>query len=264
MMFSKVSVGAGTLALAVVLTACGANASATTDTSTPTSAATTAVAQSTSQPANSPSNGTPRARNGVGPNVVGRVQAVNGSTITIQSLRGGSSATPQPAQTVQLTSSTTIHKQVDGPIGDVKVGMAVVAVGQQNGTVLQARQIQLLPDLTPTAQGGGAGGGGTGGAGRTGGNGTPGANGASAVRGTVSAVSGDTITVQAANGGATSQIQLASGGRLIEQVDGTPADITPGVTLTAVGQQQGTTLVATSITLTTAPPGQNGTPSPTA
>jgi hypothetical protein len=84
--------------------------------------------------------------------------------------------------------------------------------------------------------GGGGQGGGQGGFGR--GNG--------GVAGTVSDVSGNTITIATRNG-QTTKIQLADDGTVRKQVDGQLSDITPGEQIVAFGAQSGDTFQATSI-----------------
>ena len=84
-------------------------------------------------------------------------------------------------------------------------------------------------------QGGGPAGGQGGGFGR--GNG---------VAGTVSAISGNTITINSRNG-ETTKIQLAADGTIRKQVDGQLSDITAGEQIVAFGTQSGDTFQATSI-----------------
>lgn len=66
------------------------------------------------------------------------------------------------------------------------------------------------------------------------------------VAGTVSAVSGDTITVTTRNG-QTMKVRLAAGGTIRKQVDGQLSDITPGEQIIAIGTQNGDTFQATNI-----------------
>ena len=68
-----------------------------------------------------------------GPNVVGTIQTINGSTITVQPASGDAAAT------VQITDSTAIRKEVVETIDAVKPGMNVVAIGQENGNTFEAR-----------------------------------------------------------------------------------------------------------------------------
>jgi hypothetical protein len=66
------------------------------------------------------------------------------------------------------------------------------------------------------------------------------------VAGTVSAVSGNTITISTRNG-ETATIQLAADGTIRKQVDGQLSDITAGEQIVAFGTQSGDTFQATSI-----------------
>ena len=93
-------------------------------------------------------------------------------------------------------------------------------------------------------QGGGQFGGGGGGQGGAGGGFARGNGGG--VAGTVSAVSGNTITVTTRNGEST-KIQLAGDGTVRKQVNGQLSDITPGEQIVAFGAQSGDTFQATSI-----------------
>jgi hypothetical protein len=66
------------------------------------------------------------------------------------------------------------------------------------------------------------------------------------VAGTVSAISGNTITINTRNG-ETAKIQLAADGTIRKQVDGQLSDITTGEQIVAFGAQSGDTFQATSI-----------------
>jgi hypothetical protein len=68
------------------------------------------------------------------------------------------------------------------------------------------------------------------------------------VAGTVSAVSGNTITITTRNG-QTTNVQLAADGKVRKQVDGQLSDITVGAQVVAIGTQSGDTFQATSIQL---------------
>ena len=90
------------------------------------------------------------------------------------------------------------------------------------------------------------------GGGQTGqGNGQGGTQGAGGFRGggavgTVSEVSGNTITITTRNGQAM-KIELAANGTVRKQVDGQLSDITTGEQIVAMGTQNGDTFQATSI-----------------
>jgi hypothetical protein len=237
-MIRRLGISMVTFALAAGLVACGQSAAA--------------PIGNTGAAAATPPAGRGGRGGGGGPNVFGTVQTINGSTLTVQNQRDSSTVT------VQLDSSTTIRKQVQGALSDAKAGDNIFAVGQESNGVLQARQIQL---------GAGFGGGPGNGQGQANGraaSGTPGPGGAAggnatSVRGTVDSVSTDTVTVKT-NTGTSEQVRLAANGRVIEQSTATAADIKQGDLVIATGQQQGNTLTATTVTLTVGRPnGGNGT-----
>jgi preprotein translocase subunit YajC len=207
--------------------------------------------------------------------VAGTVQSINGSTIVVQRQQDNSTAT------VQISSSTTIRKQDVGALSDLQPGANLIAFGQTANNVFQAQQIQLGTGQFPGrtgGNGGGNGGNGSNGGGNNGGNGNggngggrPGPGGGApgqVLAGTVDSVSGNTVTVKA-NDGSTTQLQLAANGRIVKTSNGTAADIQTGEFLIATGQDQGTTLDATNVTVS--PAGftgfgggrRNATPSPT-
>jgi hypothetical protein len=99
-----------------------------------------------------------------------------------------------------------------------------VRAGEQN----RAQATQAFFSQRGGAQGGGQGGGQGG------------------VNGTVSAVSGNTITITTRNG-QTTTVQLAADGKVRKQVDGQLSDITVGAQVVAIGMQSGDTFQATSL-----------------
>ena len=255
-MLRKVSLGFLTAALAASLVACSAGsqaAPAPTAAAAPAASTGSNAAQTTSNGLQAVS-GTPRPRGngfGSGNNAIGTVATINGTTLTLKS--------PQNSQTVtvQLTSSTTVHKQVDGTIGDVKPGQAIRAFGQQSNGILQARQIQLgttQPFGNPGAGQAGPGRGARGGG--PGPNGRPTANAGSAVSGTVASVSGNTVTIKTSSGSSV-QVQLAANGRISEETNGTPSDLKAGDFVVAIGQRQGNTVTATDVNISNGQPGGN-------
>ena len=86
---------------------------------------------------------------------------------------------------------------------------------------------------------------GAGGAGQAGGQGTGGA-GRGGMFGTVSDVSGNTITITTRNG-QTSKIELAANATVRKQVDGQISDIKTGEQIIATGAPNGDTFQATSV-----------------
>jgi hypothetical protein len=77
--------------------------------------------------------------------------------------------------------------------------------------------------------------------------------------GTVSSVSGNTITLTT-RAGQTTAVQLAADGTVRKQVDAQLSDITPGEQIMAFGTQNGDTFQATSIQIGQSGGGGNGGP----
>jgi hypothetical protein len=77
------------------------------------------------------------------------------------------------------------------------------------------------------------------------------------VNGTVSAVSGNTITITNRNG-QTTTVQLAADGKVRKQVDGLLSDVTVGAQVVAIGTQSGDTFQATCIQIGGFGGGQGG------
>ena len=82
------------------------------------------------------------------------------------------------------------------------------------------------------------------------------------VNGTVSAVSGNTITITTRNG-QTTTVQLAADGKVRKQVDGQLSDVTVGAQVVAIGTQSGDTFQATSLQIGGFGGGRNAQPTPT-
>ncbi len=277
-MFRKVTYGLLTATLAVGFVACSTTNQGSTgpaSTPVPVTPAMAQVTSTTSQAGSNtalsnsstlysgsntgqPGSGTPPARGSSfqsGNNVIGKVTTINGTALTLQPLQGSQ------AVTVQLTSTTTVRKQVTGTISDVQPGMTIRALGQESNGILQARQIQLGTNQgpgNPRAAQGGQGRSGQGANSRSGQgpNGRNGQNGTSAVGGTVDSVSGNMITIKL-NNGSTAQIQLASNGQIIEEITGSASDIKQGDVIMAFGQRQGSTLTATDVNISNSFSGGN-------
>ncbi len=83
-----------------------------------------------------------------GQNLVGTVDKVDGSTITIKAFNNTSAK-------IQLNADATIRKQVDGQISDIHPGDRVVANGTKNGDVFQATSVQIGGRLGGGNQNGG-------------------------------------------------------------------------------------------------------------
>jgi len=111
------------------------------------------------------------------------------------------------------------------------------AIGVQAGEQQQAQAAQQFLGQRGGSQGGGQGAG-QGAGGFRGGSG--------GLAGTVSSVSGNTITIATRNG-QTTLVQLAADGTVRKQVDGQLSDIKPGEQIVALGTQNGNTFQASSI-----------------
>ena len=73
---------------------------------------------------------------GGGQNVAGVVESVSGNTLVVTTADG-------TKQTVALAADGTVRRQVEGTIGDIKVGERVVALGQRDGDTFTARVVQI-------------------------------------------------------------------------------------------------------------------------
>ncbi len=199
-----------------------------------------------------PGNGGPQ---GMRPGVMGQVTAINGSTLTVQDARQGTTTS------VTLSDSTQVYKQGTIELAAIPTGETIMARGTQDGDAFTADQIRV-------GAGGGPGAGGppTGGdpgqdqqppqgnsvqppqgAPGNGAAGGPGAGGPGGMLfGTVTAVASDALTVQAQDG-TTVQVKLATNGAVTQQVQGAASDITTGVQIMAVGDTTDSGITATMI-----------------
>jgi hypothetical protein len=89
---------------------------------------------------------------------MGRVTAVNGQTVTIETRQG--------SQKIQLTSGSTVNKLTTGSSGDIQEGSTIVASGtRKDDGSFDATSVSQVPPEVAALLGGGAGG--TGGTGTT-------------------------------------------------------------------------------------------------
>ena len=166
---------------------------------------------------------------GPGPGVAGTVVSVSGNTITLTGKDG-------KTYTIDATKST-IDKVSTITVGNIVAGDTLMVGGTVSGTTVTASHI--TDGQMPVApQGGGLGGFG-------GGHGKPG------VTGTVSAISGNTLTV--ANKAGTSYSVNASGATVLKAASGakpttsTLASVAIGDTVRIQGTISGTSVTATQI-----------------
>jgi hypothetical protein len=260
----------------------GCNASTVQPTATSPLPAVPAKAPTDSAATNNPAAASPLAtppaagptRNGQAqmmPGVIGAVISVDGSTITVKDSR------QQGNVTVTLTDNTQVFKQATIAMTDVAVGEALNAMGNLNGDVFTAAQIQIGVDAAPVNAADMP---------RPAGTGQPGDNPPSdrqppsdgqsssdrqppsggqppadgqaqpegqLLSGTVKAVSGDALTIEAASG-STVQVRLNTNGLLVRRVAGTNADIAPNAQIMVMGEQSDAALAATWIEIIPALP----------
>lgn len=91
--------------------------------------------------------GTGGAQGAMGSALIGTIEAIDGSTITVKSQAGSSSK-------VATTSSTTVRKMADGTLSDIKEGLTATVVGERNGDgATVATSVQLVPSgMTPSGR----------------------------------------------------------------------------------------------------------------
>jgi hypothetical protein len=147
----------------------------------------------------------------------------------------------------------------------------IVVIGILGGFYVGAKYGQGHPTAAASSNAAAAGGGGTGagagafargaggaggGAGAFGGGAGAGAAGANATLGTITAVSGDTITVVNPRTNASVKVNVSSA-RITKTVDGSPADLTQNQTVTIIGQT-GSDGVVTATTIAVGTTGFGG------
>jgi len=127
--------------------------------------------------------------------------------------------------------------------------LVVAGVGFYSGQIIGGRlaaQNRALAAQQFFSQRGGNGQGGQSGQGGQAGQGGAFRGNGGGAAGTVSAVSGNTITITTRNG-QTTKVQLAADGTVRKQVDGQLSDIKQGDQIVAIGTQNGDTFDASSI-----------------
>jgi hypothetical protein len=83
---------------------------------------------------------------------VGTIEKIESGKLTLNTARGALEAV--------LSQSTTVEMTTTGTVSDLKTGMQVAVVGQQDASgVVQARSVTIIPAGTGTLIGGGFGGG---------------------------------------------------------------------------------------------------------
>jgi hypothetical protein len=210
------------------------------------------------------------------PVVFGTVASVNGNTLTVtsknfgmrpESSSGNTTPIPTPTTyTVDATNATVMKNNATSTVSNIAVGDTVVVQGTVSGTSVTATMIRdgVVPMM----------GRGMGMKGKPGMGGhassTPSAfipgNGQPVIGGTVSAVSGSTLTVKTANGGVTYTVDAASAIVVKGNATSTVSAITVGDRVVVQGSVSGTSVSAYSVSdsgvapaaSTTGPKGMGG------
>ncbi len=162
---------------------------------------------------------------GMAPGVMGKVTAVSGNTITVAGGKDGATAYTVDVTNAKVMIGSQTTAPTTGSVSDIKVGDTVAVRGTVSGTTVTATSV-------------------TDGMFMRGGFGGPGGKGRG-VEGTVSAVSGNTVTVTAKDG--TSYTIDASSAKVSKVVDLQVSDIKVGDTIGAQGTVSGTSVTATHI-----------------
>jgi hypothetical protein len=216
-------------------------------------------------------DGTPVALGGPedAPVVIGFVDQVDGPTLTVRSPIGNLTTT------VRLASDAKIRKDVDIDLSALKPGDTIAAFGSRQGDVFQASAVRLggpddaLTGGAPMVFTGGPGGGGSPGgldvviggpdaappqAGQATGDRVT--RRVEPVAGTVERVDGRAITIKQADG-STTKVELADGARIQQPGAATPADLTTGTFVAAMGERSGDTFEAREVRILPAPSGDS-------
>jgi hypothetical protein len=202
----------------------------------------------------------------------GTITAIKGSTISLAPDGGSGSST---AMTVTTSSDTVVLETVDGAVSDIAVGDTVIVIGEESDGTVAATSVT---DAGTTDVAGGLGGPGGGGdlpqgeipqgelpdgftppsggqlpqggelpqGGQLPSGGVPGGAGGGFTRGTVTGVSGSTITVEAQDG-STVTVTTSSDTTVSVTKEISLSDLAVGDTITANGTVDGTTVAATRI-----------------
>jgi hypothetical protein len=160
----------------------------------------------------------------VGPNVNGEVDAVNGRVLSVVTNTG--------PRTVRVADNATIQIEGQGTTADLMAGRMVAITGKPDGTAVIVRffpaGITLKPTQFPMT----------------------GANAGNIMtNATIDAFDGKTLTVDL--GGQKQSITVVPETQIIKPVPSSFDQIKPGVRVITTGTPEGTTLVATSVTIST-------------
>jgi hypothetical protein len=216
--------------------------------------------------------------------VFGRIEKIEGNTITVNNPVAGTS------QTIKAAAEAKVFKQDTISIADIKVGDAILAVGTPKGTAMDANLVEVadagaiadLQSRTGGGFGGFPGGGprggiisgtpgsfpqGTPGAARTPGfrrgqgtpgafrtpgafpQGTPGAGnrGGSSVIGIIEKIDGNAVTIKPTTSGGITTINMSADARVQKQSEIKLSDLKAGDSISASGAQKGDLFEATRL-----------------
>jgi len=191
--------------------------------------------------------GTPVVIGSGGPNapVVGSIESIDGSKLTVKREIQGTIAT------VQLAPATKVHKFADAQLSEIKVGDSLTAFGTKQGDVFQANLLRVSGEgdvfgalvifNKNTGQGGGdapASGLATNGGENRMLIGGPGGESTMPLTGTVETIDGQSIVLKDKDGASTS-LELAGGAKIEKQTEVAPAELAAGMLIFATGTQEG-------------------------
>ncbi len=183
-----------------------------------------------------PGMGTMRGGMGARPGVVGTVATVSGSTLTVTSQGFGNNAATT-TYTVDATNATVVKNNATSTVSSIAVGDTVAVRGTVTGTNVAATMIRDGVMMQGRGQKNGV----TGTVNNFQGNGQP------VIAGTVSSVSGTTITLT--NSGNTTYTIDASNAKIQKAgvSSATVSNVATGDTVLVQGTVNGTSVVATSV-----------------
>ena len=174
------------------------------------------------------------------PVVFGTVASINGTTLTVTGRQGFGTSSAAVTYTVDASSATVMKDNATSSVSAIATGDSVLIEGTVSGTNVTAKVIRdgVMVKGAP-------------GAGRGGQNGssTPAfaGNGEPVVAGSVSAVSGTTLTIT--NKSNVTYTVDATNAKIVEQGQATPvlSDIVVGDNVVVQGTVNGTTVTATTV-----------------
>ena len=205
--------------------------------------------------------GTPVAIGAGGPNapVVGSIESVDGSKLSIKRQMAGTTTV------VQLAAAAKILKDVDVQLSEVQAGDSATAFGEKQGDVFQADLLRLGagdgtfggPVFIDRPSGQATGGPPVTGEAVDGGGdkviiGGPGAGSAMPMTGTVETVEDQRIVLKDKDGASTT-VQLAEGTKIQKQAEAALAELTAGTFIFATGTQDGDIYQATQVQILPVP-----------